>query len=78
MNERWFLELTKNTIEELTKLLKQDTNSFVKEFCVESERVDKAKIEKAIRMLETLKFFMNKGLSSSNADALAGRTPLNS
>ena len=78
MTERWFLELTKNTIEELTKLLRQDANSFAKENCIETDRVDKAKIEKSLAMLETLKFFMNKGLSPVNAEHIqSSRTLLN-
>ena len=60
MEERWLVELTKETLIEADHVLKMDSAEFIKEYGCEHDRVDKERVAKAQTLVETLLFFINK------------------
>ena len=60
MDNKWLVELTEQTVDEVDKILSMSTSEYVKSFAVEAERVPSAKIEKAQSMISTLRFFIKK------------------
>lgn len=67
INAEWLVELTRDTVKQVDQILRMTKTDYIKEFGCETERVDKAKIEKAVIMLGTLKFFIDK-VAPSNDD----------
>ena len=60
MDEKMLIEMTKQTVDEMDRILRMDNTSYLKEFGCESDRADKAKIEKTVNMITTLKFFIDQ------------------
>lgn len=60
MSDRWLVELTSETVGEVDKILTMPSAEYVKVYGVETERVDKARIERSATMIGTLKFFIEK------------------
>lgn len=68
MNEKWLVELTSSTVEEVDRILRMAGSEYVKEYGVETERVESSKIEKAQTMIGTLKFFIEKATGKMSGD----------
>ena len=60
MNNAWLVELTRETITEVDRILRMASSEYIKEFGVEVEDVDRSKIDKSQNMIGTLKFFIDK------------------
>jgi hypothetical protein len=60
MDEKTLLEITRQTVDEADRILRMDNSEYIKEFGCESDRTDKAKIEKTVNMLSTLHFFLDQ------------------
>jgi len=71
VNDAWIVELTRDTVSQVDDLLRMSKSDFVTEFGCETDRVDKVKIEKAVVMLGTLKFFIDK----TAQDSQPGKSP---
>lgn len=68
-NNKVLVELTEQTVDEVVRILSLSTSEYVKEYAVESERVQGAKIEKVQNMITTLRFFIKRS-RGENADFL--------
>ena len=54
------IEIAKSTVDEVDRVLRLSNSDYIKEFGCEADRTDKAKIEKAVNMISTLRFFIDK------------------
>ena len=72
MENAWLVELTQDAIEETDRILRMSVSEYSKEFGVETERVDKAKIEKAQTLVGNLRFFLDKGTGKSKKNVASG------
>ena len=75
------VELTRDMVTQLDRTLRMSKSDYIDEFGCEAERVDKAKIENAVNMLSTLKFFIDRVSPLDDPDATktkeAKKQPLN-
>ena len=58
MEENKLLMYARRTVIETNRILKMPVSDFIKEYGIEADRVDRAKIEKTQTMIEALEFFM--------------------
>jgi len=81
MDNSWLVELTQDAIEETDRILRMTASEYSKEFGTESERVDKAKIEKAQNLVGGLRFFLDKATGKDKKSVMetptSGETPAN-
>ena len=64
--DKWLLELTSDTVNEVDRILCMSATEYSKEFGTETDRIDKAKIEKAQNLVGNLRFFLNKVMANVN------------
>ncbi len=60
MDEKTIIELTKSTVDEVDRILRLSNSDYIKEFGCEADRTDKAKIERAVTMVASLHFFIDR------------------
>ena len=72
MDEKTLLEITKQTVDEADRILRTDNSEYIKEFGCEADRVDKAKIEKTVNMLSTLRFFLDQYYKQTDTSEFEG------
>ena len=69
--DKWLLELTSKTVNEVDRILCMSGTEYSKEFGTETDRIDKAKIEKAQNLVGNLRFFLDKVMANEKNKVMA-------